>query len=486
MFSKIIDLEWKSFLRSSSFKKGIAMKILIVLLVLYFIVCFSVLGASSYFLVAKTVPNTDPLLTICNYIVLWFLFDLLLRFFMQKLPVLNIKTFMVLPIKKDTIVHYLLLKSGFSAFNLLPLFFFLPFSLVLLFKGYAGLNVFAWLLSMLLMVLLNNFINFIINRSNVYFYSILGVLITCVALHRLDFFDVVTPVGAFYFGMYKQPLLLLIPVVLIVFFYTVNFCHFLNKFYLDDAAFAKKQNLVSSTEFTWLDRFGDVAPFLKNDLKLIWRNKRPKSLLTMSFLALFYGLVIFTNSIYVETMHIFAAIFITGIFLINFGQLIPAWDSAYFNMLMSQNISMHQYLNSKRILLFFSIVLLTLLSLPYFYFGWKIGVLLIVGGVYNAGVNLPLLLLICSYNRKRIDLSKGAMMNYEGMGVAQWLMVLPLVVFPIVVFSFVNYILDFNTAIIVLFVLGLSALFFQKYFISKIVGLFKKHKYATIIGFQQK
>ncbi len=107
---------------------------------------------------AKKVPNTDPLLTICNYIVLWFLFDLLLRFFMQKLPVLNIKTFMVLPFKKETIVHYLLLKSGFSAFNLLPLFFFIPFSIVLLFKGYAGFNVFAWLLSMLLMVLLNNFV----------------------------------------------------------------------------------------------------------------------------------------------------------------------------------------------------------------------------------------------------------------------------------------------------------------------------------------
>ncbi len=486
MFSKIIGLEWKSFLRSSNFKKGIAMKIFIAFFALYFIVCFSVLGASSYFLVAKKVPNTDPLLTICNYIVLWFLFDLLLRFFMQKLPVLNIKTFMVLPFKKETIVHYLLLKSGFSAFNLLPLFFFIPFSIVLLFKGYAGLNVFAWLLSMLLMVLLNNFINFIINRSNVYFYSILGVLITCITLHRFGIFDVVTPIGAFYFGMYKQPLLLLVPIVLLVVFYTINFRHFLNKFYLDDAVFAKKQKTVSSTEFTWLNKFGDVAPFLKNDIKLIWRNKRPKSLLTMSSLMLFYGLLFFTNPIYGESMQFFAAIFITGIFLINFGQLIPAWDSAYFNMLMSQNISMYQYLNSKRILLLFSVVLLTLLSLPYFYFGWQIGVLLIVGGVYNAGLNLPVLLLVCAYNKKRIDLSKGAIMNHEGMGVAQWLLILPLAGVPIIVFSLIQYVTNFNTAVLILFVLGLAGLFFQKYFISKIVVLFKKRKYATIIGFQQK
>jgi hypothetical protein len=486
MFSKIIGLEWKSFLRSSSVKKGITMKILIAFLALYFIVCFSFLGASSYFLVAKTVPNIDPLQTICNFMVLWFVFDLLFRFFMQKLPVLDIKTFMVLPIKKHTIVHYLLLKSGFSLFNIFPLFFFLPFSLVLLFKGYAALNVFAWLLSMLLLVLLNNFVNFMINRSNVYFYSILGVLITCVALHRFDFLDVVTPIGAFYFGMYKQPLLFLFPVVLLVVFYKINFQHFLNKFYLDDAVFAKKQKTVPSTEFTWLNKFGDVAPFLKNDIKLIWRNKRPKSLLTMSSLMLFYGLVFFTNPIYEGSMQFFAAIFITGIFLINFGQLIPAWDSAYFNLLMSQNISMYQYLNSKRILLLFSVVLLTLLSLPYFYFGWQIGVLLIVGGVYNAGLNLPILLLVCAYNKKRIDLSKGAMMNYEGMGVAQWLLILPLAGMPIIVFLLINYVANFNTAVLILFVLGLAGLFFQKYFMSKIVVLFKKRKYATIIGFQQK
>jgi hypothetical protein len=187
-----------------------------------------------------------------------------------------------------------------------------------------------------------------------------------------------------------------------------------------------------------------------------------------------------------DQCNFFAAIFITGIFLINFGQLIPAWDSAYFNLLMSQNISMYQYLNSKRILLLFSVVLLTLLSLPYFYFGWQIGVLLIVGGVYNAGVNLSFLLLICAYNKKRIDLSKGAMMNYEGMGVAQWLLILPLVGMPIIVFSLIKYVTNFNTAALILFVLGLAGLFFQKYFMSKIVVLFKKRKYATIIGFQQK
>lgn len=489
MFSKIIGLEWKSFLRSSSFKKGIAMKIFLVFFTLYLIVCFSFLGAGSYFIAAKSAPAVDPLLTVCRYIVLWFVFDLLLRFFMQKLPVFSIKAFVILPIKKKAIVNYLLLKSAFSVFNLLPLFFLLPFAVVLLVKGYAVLNVLSWLLCLVLLVLVNNYINFIVNKSNAYFYAVLSALLIGAAVHYFGFFDIVSPIGAFYFGMYKQPLFIVIPLGLLFLFYGINYRHFLVRFYLDDSLFDKKEKLVSSSEFSWLNRFGDVAPFLINDIKLIWRNKRPRSLFFMSSFILLYGLMIFTNPVYGEgfaTMHVFVSLFISGIFLVNFGQLIPSWDSAYFNLLMAQNISMYQYLNAKRILLLFSIVMLTLLSLPYFYFGWKVGLLLILGGVYNAGFNLPIVLLLCAFNQKAIDLSKGAMMNYEGMGAVQWLMIVPLFLVTIGLFSLVNYLCSFYMAVAVLFSFGFIGIVMQKHIMRQLVKLYQKRKYKMIIGFQQK
>jgi hypothetical protein len=33
--------------------------------------------------------------------------------------------------------------------------------------------------------------------------------------------------------------------------------------------------------------------------------------------------------------------------MLNYGQFVPAWDSNYYGMMMSQNIPMKQYLNSK-------------------------------------------------------------------------------------------------------------------------------------------
>jgi len=489
MFTRILKLEWKSFFRSANFTKGIAIKILLAFFALYLMVCFAALGVGAYYFSANAVPTVDPLLTLCRYLGIWFLADLLLRFFAQKLPVLNSKALMVIPIKKKTIIHYLLLKSNVSAFNLIPLFFLIPFGIVLLVKGYAVTNVLFWVLSMVVLIQVNNFINFIINKSNQYFYVIVSVLAAVVLVEYLGVYDVITPVGDLYFSLYKQPFFVLIPFGLLLLFYVINFKHFLQHFYLDDGVLSKKEKAVTSSEFSWLNKFGDVAPFLKNDIKLIWRNKRPRMTVIMSLVMLLYGLMFFTNPVYGEggaSMYVFAAIFITGMFMMNFGQFIPSWDSAYFNLLMSQNISMKQYLKSKRILLLISIGVLTMLSLPYFYFGWKVGVLLLAGGVYNAGVNVPGLLYLCTFNKKRVDLAKSAMMNYEGMGIAQWLMMIPMMLVPMGVFSLISYLVSFNTAVGVLFCLGVIGLVIQNYIFSKLVNVFKKRKYAMVIGFQQK
>ena len=489
MFTRILKLEWKSFFRSANFTKGIAIKIFLAFFALYLMVCFAALGVGAYYFSANAVPTVDPLLTVCRYLCIWFLADLLLRFFAQKLPVLNSKALMVIPIKKKTIVHYLLLKSNVSAFNIIPLFFLIPFGIVLLVKGYAVTNVLFWVLSMVVLIQVNNFINFIINKSNQYFYAIVSVLAVVVLVQYFGVYDVITPVGDLYFSLYKQPFFVLIPFGLLLLFYVINFKHFLQHFYLDDGVLSKKEKVVTSSEFSWLNRFGDVAPFLKNDIKLIWRNKRPRMTVIMSLAMLLYGLMFFTNPVYGEggaSMYVFAAIFITGMFMMNFGQFIPSWDSAYFNLLMSQNISMKQYLKSKRILLLISIGVLTMLSLPYFYFGWKVGVLLLVGGVYNAGVNVPALLYLCTFNKKRVDLAKSAMMNYEGMGMAQWLMMIPMMLVPMGIFSLISYLVSFNTAVGVLFCLGVIGLVIQNYIFSKLVNVFKKRKYAMVIGFQQK
>ena len=171
-----LKLEWKQFFRSSHWQKGIAIKILMAFFALYFIVVFLGIGVGGYFILKKQFPEQDPLVLVNSFLLYVFLGDLIFRYFMQKLPVMNIKPMLTLPIKKSKIVHFILVKSSFSFFNIMSLFFYIPFAIVLIKQGYEFEGVFGWLFTMILLVQSSNFLNFLINKNAV----ALGVLVALI------------------------------------------------------------------------------------------------------------------------------------------------------------------------------------------------------------------------------------------------------------------------------------------------------------------
>ena len=91
--------------------------------------------------------NLEPLVTINQFLIYYFLFDLVIRLLMQAIPVLNIKPLLVLPFKKPTIVHFSLGKTALSFFNWVHALFFIPFSIVLVLEGYNINGVIFWLIA---------------------------------------------------------------------------------------------------------------------------------------------------------------------------------------------------------------------------------------------------------------------------------------------------------------------------------------------------
>lgn len=171
--------------------------------------------------------------------------------------------------------------------------------------------------------------------------------------------------------------------------------------------------------------------------------------------------------------------------MINFGQFVPAWDAGYYPLIMAQNIPLKQYLTAKAGLITFSVVVLAILSTPYLYFGWKILLINMVCAVYNIGVNIPILLYAGSFNRKKIDLDKSPFMNYQGMGATQWIVGLPLMLMPLLIFWVFNKFISFESALTVLFGLGVMGLMLRNRAISLIAERYKRQKYAMIEGFKQ-
>ncbi|MGB8705268.1 MAG: DUF5687 family protein, partial [Gillisia sp.] len=388
-----------------------------------------------------------------------------------------------------TIINYLLTKTSLSFFNFLPLFFFLPFSIVLLTKGYAPLAVTSWFFSMVFFTLCVNYLNFLINKNNTVFYLLAGLIVVFGLLQYYGIYSVSQPAGVFFNLLFSRPYLVVIPLVLMLFLFRMNYEYVKKDFYLD-AAISKKIKEVNTSEMSWLDRFGSLSVFLKNDIRLITRNARPKKVLFMSVVFLFYGLIFYTNKHYYEMPGFlaFASIFITGGFLFSFGQLVPSWDSEYYKMLMSQNISYRKYLESKWYLMIFAVGISFILATPYLYFGWKIYGMIAAGALFNIGLNSFITLFGGALNRVPVELNvkAKAFSNTQGFNPTQLVIALPKMLGPILIFYIPYKFISFDAGIIALGLSGILGLIFKNFFLNKIEYVYQKGKYKTIAAFNEK
>lgn len=490
MVSHFIGLEWKQFIRSSYWQKSIALNIFLVFIALYFIAVFLGLGFGLYPILKDQFPEKDPFTLVNQFLFFWFLADLLMRFFFQKLPVMSVKPLLTLPLKKSSIVHYVLGKSVISFFNFLPLFAVIPFGLILITKDYPITNTINWILLMVIATQIINFLNFIIeNKSAQTELSMLPILLLVGGLYLLNYLEWISFDQIVYQAVtwiISNSLFLIVPLLILALCYFVNFKMLLSQLYIDQSLQSKRTE-VSAADLSWTDRFGASAPFLQLDLRMLWRNKRPRSSIFIVLIGLFYGLIFYPNPVYqsMQGMYVFVGIFVTGIFLINFGQFIPAWDSGYYKMLMSQNIPYKDYLKSKYLLMASSAFLMFVLSIPYVYFGWQILLIHFAAMIYNIGINTHVLLFAGSFNRKRIDLTQRAAFNYQGTGAVQWLVGIPLLLIPIGLFYLPYKLINFESGIAVLIGIGIVGIMFHEKIMKFITGKYIASKYKMINAFDQ-
>ncbi len=490
MIKHFLNLEWKQFFRSATMGKSIALKILMGFFALYFMATFLILGVALYPLLKEIYPDKDPFIIVNGFIFFWILGDLMIRFFFQKLPVMSVKPLLTLPIKRSSVVNFVLGKSMFSFFNFLPLFAVIPFGITLLFKDYNAGSVVTWMVLMVIISLINNFLNFIIEslsaETELSFLPIIVVIATLYGLNHFDIINISDSLSQGIIAITENPLFILIPIGFIVVLYFLNFKILRQKLFLDHSLKTKIQE-VSTANLDWTNKFGDIAPFMQLDLKLLWRNKRPKSSVWMLGLGLMYGLFFYPNPMYQDQVWLYAfiGIFVTGIFLINFGQFIPAWDSGYYKLLMSQNIKYQQYLKSKYTLMTLSVIILFVLSIPYVYFGWKILLAHFAAAVYNIGVNTYVILLGGSFNRKKIDLNQRAAFNFQGTGAVQWIIGLPLMLLPMGIFAAAYFLFNFEVGIAVLVALGLLGIVFHQKLMAFITEKYLDSKYKMIKAFSE-
>ncbi|MCK0161172.1 DUF5687 family protein [Allomuricauda sp. F6463D] len=489
MLKYFIGLQWKSFFRSASFKTEIWFKILMALGALYFIAVFLGMGVGAYFIIEK-MDIGDPLRVVNRFMVYYLAFDLVFRYMLQKMPVTNIKPLLYLPIDKTKVVNFSLGKTVISFFNLSHAFFFIPFSIVLLTQGYSPIQVIGWHLAFMALIYCNNFLNVMVNNKNSVFYVFVVLFLFAGASQYYQWFDITLYTQPIFDFFYDIPWTATIPWLVLVGLYYGAFTYFKKHMYLD-GGLAKKQTEAKMENMEWLDRFGNLGTFLKNDIKLIKRNKRSRTAVLMGFFFIFYGLLFFTSAIEVYDgpfWKIFAGIFVTGGFMFSFGQYVPSWDSSYYPLMMSQNIKYREYLSSKWYLVIIATIISTILATFYLYFGWEAYAAVLVGGIYNIGINSYLVLWGGAYVKTPIELTsnKKAFGDKQAFNAKTLLLTLPKLVLPIIIYAVGHFLIGPVAGYIFVAVFGLLGFIFKERVFTMIEGIYKKEKYKTLLAYKQK
>jgi len=450
----------------------------------------SALGGIAFYKLVKEKLELDPLETLNRFLIYWWVGDLLFRYALQKMPVINIKPLLLLPFNKNKIVSFAFGKTLFSFFNVIHAFFFIPFSLVLIKNGHPITNVLLWHLGLIALVYANNFLNILLNKKDNLIFIIGGVLAVFGGLHYFGYFDVTIYTAPFFQGLYDLGWMVLIPVAALIVLIALSFRSFTSDLYLD-AGLATKSKDIKTENLDWLNRFGRTATFLKNDIKLIKRNKRAKSTVLVSVLFLFYGLLFFTGAVEAydgPVWKIFAAIFVTGGFLLSFGQFVPSWDSAYYPLMMSQNIKYKEYLSSKWWLMVIATLISTVLASGYLYFGWDVYLAIIVAAIYNIGVNSHVVLWAGAYVKTPIDLTsnKKAFGDKQAFNTKTLLLSLPKMALPMVLYAIGHYAYSPNAGYALVTIAGIAGFAFKDAVFSKIEKIYKTEKYKTLSAYKQK
>jgi len=492
MILTLLSHQWKSFWRGRNAARSLVAQIFMGLVIAYLLASMLLAGLATGRALHKIFPGQDTVSIFCGFVLYYFFIDILMRFAMQELPVLAVQPYLGQNIRRRQMVSFLNIRSLFHFLNLMPLLFFVPFACTDMAAHSGALASTAFITAIIFIILFNNFlILYIKRRTIINVWWLVGFAVVMIAFMLLDFFHIISLRGwssGLFMGILAKPMLVIIPVALGLSAWFNNYRFLLTNLYLDEGGRSEKGK--SSREYSWLQQLGLTGDLIALELKLMLRNKRPKYLVRMTALFMFYGFI-FYNKHYLseQSMYIvlfFPALFMTGIFIMNYGQFLFAWHSSYFDGLMASNVSIPAFIRSKFMLYNAISTTIFIITSLYGLITWKVLVIQTAGFLYNIGINSVISIYLATYSYKGIDLTRSATFNYQGIGMVQWLYVLIIILVPYGIYYPLAKFVSPWAGCAVIGGLGLIGLLMQSYWVQVLTREFKQRKYLMLAGFREK
>ena len=488
----IVDLikqEWKKSIRSRGFYKNIVANLFLGIFAVYIIVVFLFLGFSLNSILEKVSTSLTPMEIVNGAMFYLILGALTIRFLLQQLNTFNLPLYQTLPIKRSTLVNFILIKPIFAPINYFTLLVIMPFAIKSVAGYYSGIIAFRFVLSFVFIIWFDSLTAAFLKRkfgSSVF--AFLAIFIVFASIAALEYFKLFSffVVSQKCFGwIILNRFGLFIPLVAVILAFGWNKRFFYKNFYPEQFNQKLKGAKISTADFSFLNRFGIVGELISLQIKLMLRHKRTRTILLTSAIFLFYGLLFYTHHSNGDGMLFFIAVFMTGILMLMYGQWAISWDSNHFDSLMTKNIPVRSYVTANYYLMMAFNILCFVLTTPYFLFGSKIIYMHIAAFFFNSGVNVFLLLFFSTFNTKRVDLSRSSAMNYQGTTYKSFLIVLPIMFLPMLLVGILSWVASLSVALWTVSILGLTGILLRKPLITVCINQFNSRKYKLAEGFRE-
>jgi hypothetical protein len=492
MVAALLSHNWKKLRRSVSFTKEFATSIFLFFFALMVVGYSLALGFAMESIITKGLKQADSFQFLNSLMLYYFGFEFMMRYFMQSLPVLDVQPYLHLPMKRSRIVHYLLIKSEVHVLNATVPMLFAPFAFTVVADRFGTGAAWSWLLTLWMFSMSIHYIILLFKKglddTLLGFLTLIGIFGFLGAADYYGWFKLSEVSASLFAYTVQGPYLLLIMLLIGSVIYYFNFRFFLQVMYPDELVVHKTTNWGRTQDYGFLKNFGPIGEWINLELKLILRNKRPRTILFLSGFFLLYGLIFYTRDSHTEKMPgflLFIGIFITGVFMINYGQLLFSWQGGHFDFTLTRPISLRQFIESKYWMLSAVTVFCFLLSIPYVYFGWKVIFVHAATTLFNLGINIFVILNLAMWEPKKIDLKKGGSFNYEGIGAAQWVMSIPILLGPYLFYLPFSFSGHPNLGILAVGTAGLFGIALRPYLLKLTTRRLENRRYTLAAGFRK-
>lgn len=363
---------------------------------------------------ASVAPNMEPYHILNSGLIFVLALDFLIRFPFQQTPTQEVKPYLLIPVKRNRILDFLLIRNGLNTFNLIWLFMFVPFAILTVVPFYGIWGVIAYSFGIWLLMIFNNYwyllCRTLINERIWWIGLPIGVYAGVAAA---IFIPENSLVGDFFMnlgeGYIRANLLAYLgTLAAIVVLWLINRRVIAGLVYseINKVEDTKVKHL---SEYKFLERYGEIGEYLRLELKMLSRNKSCKmSLRTIALIVVLFSSIMSFSHAYDEG---FMKGFVSIYSFVAFGTVIltriMSYEGNYIDGLMSRKESIFNLLKAKYYFYSMVMVIPFILMIPAIIMGKSTLLSAFSFAFMTTGLVYFLLFQLAVYNNKTTPLNEG-------------------------------------------------------------------------------